>query len=295
MTRTPTRARASIDTVTGELLALTEQGITRLTADGAAVDLTPIFDWECAAIGSGAVAVAGGGPIEWTAADGAQARIALPDSRIHRLAVAGPLVAGTTDDGRLLIWRPPAGTAAWSDLGFEPDGIVIGSDRVCVWGWAEDEHAALAVFRADGAPVMPTQPWPRPDVGAALGLADGVIAIGGTDALTLVSAAGQVVGSVDLPGLERIAGSGVELAWVRAQNRLVVGTGHLVGLRPEIHVTAELPMPGDDPFPDLAVVPGVGVLLAEGAGTHRVVLHRLAGDAWADPVRYDLPRTAQRH
>jgi hypothetical protein len=294
MTRSPTRARASIDATTGEVLAWTEQGVTKLTADGAAIDRTPTFDWECAAIGSGAVAVGGTGAIEWTAADGAQATISLPDSRVYRLAVAGPFVAGATDDARLLIWRPADGIVTWSELGFEPDGIGIGHDRVGVWGWAEDGHAALAVFQTDATRVMPTGPWPRPDVGATLGMADGMIAIGGTDALTLVSASGQVAGSIDLPGLERIAGCGAELAWVRAHDRLVVGSGHLIGSRPEIQVTAEMPLPGDDPFPDLAVVPGAAVLLAEGAGPHRVVLHRLTGRVWANPVSYDLPRTAQR-
>jgi hypothetical protein len=44
MSRSPTRARASIDATTGEVLALTEQGVTKLTNDGAAIDRTPTFD-----------------------------------------------------------------------------------------------------------------------------------------------------------------------------------------------------------------------------------------------------------
>jgi len=49
-----------------------------------------------------------------------------------------------------------------------------------------------------------------------------------------------------------------------------------------VDLVAERPIPGSDPFPELAVSGGA-LILAEGVDAHRLRLHRLTSQGWLDP------------
>ena len=67
---------------------------------------------------------------------------------------------------------------------------------------------------------------------------------------------------------------------------MFVGEARLSG--GEVHDVVELPAPGRDPLPHLAVGPG-GVVLVEGTGPDQLAVHRLVDAGWTEPIRYDLP------
>ena len=290
MTITPTRARGLVDASTGDLVVITQQRITWARRGAATVNITPGFDWTCVAVGGGAVAVAGADAVTWTGPDGSTHHTAAPGSGVSRLAVAGRRVACATRDGLLTAWESLEADPETADLAVEPDEVAMDGRRsLAVSGW-RNEQATLAVFewRPEALrPVIPAGGWPAPVTGVVLGLAGGVLGIGGTDALTLVSADGDVLGMVDLPGLERVAGSAHGLGWVRSSatdGGVLVGWGTVTGSgrTRSVDLVAERPMPGADPFPELAVSGGA-LVVAEGVDAHRVLLHRLTSQGWLDP------------
>ncbi|HYN72185.1 MAG TPA: hypothetical protein VES60_06745 [Nakamurella sp.] len=294
MTITPSRARGLFDASTGDLVVITQQRISWRRRGPATMDITPGFDWTCVAAGGGAVAVAGADSIEWTGPDGSCIHSAAPASGVCRLAVAGRLVAGVTREGLLTVWESLDADPVTMDIAdavVEPEEVAVDGRRLLVtaWGW-QDEHATLAAFdwRPEGLrPVIPAGRWPAPATGVVLGLADGVLGIGGTDALTLVSTGGDVLGTADLPGLERVAGSAEGVGWVRSAatgGGILVGWGTVTGSGDTrvVDLVAEQSMPGGDPFPEFTVSDGA-LVLAEGVDAHRLVLHRLTGQGWLDP------------
>ena len=291
MTITPTRARGLLDASTGDLAVVTQQRITLVRRGAVPVDVTPGFDWTCVAVGGGAVAVAGAESVAWTGPDGSTHHTAAPGSGVCRLAVAGRRVAGVTREGLLIVWDALDAEPVTADLAAEPEEVAIDGDRslVTVSGW-RDEQATLAVFQWRPSalrPVIPAAGWPVPATGVVLGLAGGVLGIGGTDALTLVSTGGDVLGVVDLPGLERLAGSAEGVGWVRSPATdagVLAGWGSVTGSgrTQAVDLVAERPIPGSDPFPELAVSGGA-LILAEGVDAHRLRLHRLTSQGWLDP------------
>lgn len=293
MTITPTRARGLVDASTGDLVVITQQRITRRRRGSAMVDITPGFDWTCVAVGGGAVAVAGADAVTWTGPDGSTHHIATPGSGVYRLAVAERRVAGVTRDGLLIAWESLEAdpeTADLAELAVEPDEVAMDGRRsLAVSGW-RDEQATLAVFEWRPAalqPVVPAGGWPAPVTGVVVGLAGGVLGIGGTDALTLVSAGGDVLGMVDLPGLERVVGSADGVGWVRSSatdGGVLVGWGTVTGSgrTRSVDLVAEWPMPGADPFLELAVSGGA-LVVAEGVDAHSLLVHRLTSQGWLDP------------
>jgi hypothetical protein len=258
------------------------------------MDITPGFDWTCVAVGGGAVAVAGADSVLWTGPDGSSQQGAAPGSGLCRLAVAGRLVAGATREGLVTVWESLEAdplSMDIADIAVEPEEVGIDGRRrlVTVWGW-QDQRATLAAFdwRPEVLlPVLPAGGWPAPVTGVVLGLAGRVLGIGGTDALTLVSTGGDVLGRVDLPGLERVVGSAEGVGWVRSSNAddvVLVGWGIVTGSgdRRAVDLVAEQPMPGSDPFPELAVSGGA-LVVAEGVDAHRLLVHRLTSRGWLDP------------
>jgi len=294
MTITPARARGLVDASTGDLVVITQQRIIWARRGATVVDVTPGFDWTCAAVGGGAVAVAGADSVLWTGRDGSSQQGAAPGSGLCRLAVAGRLVAGATREGLVTVWESLEAdplSMDIADIAVEPEEVGIDGRRrlVTVWGW-QDQRATLAAFdwRPEVLlPVLPAGGWPAPVTGVVLGLAGGVLGIGGTDALTLVSTGGDVLGRVDLPGLERVVGSAEGVGWVRSSNAddvVLVGWGIVTGSgdRRAVDLVAEQPMPGSDPFPELAVSGGA-LVVAEGVDAHRLLVHRLTSRGWLDP------------
>jgi hypothetical protein len=296
MTRTPSRAHGIIDPDTGNLLAITSRSVTWVLHDGTRLDATPDHSWEVAAAGGGGIALAGEGWLTWR---GSAEPVQVEATGAYRVAVAGQLVAAVTVDGELLVW-PDIGATADTLNGrvtFEPEGAAWdpGTRRLVVWGWLTDGAAEIAMFAisADGlVAVRPDIPWPAPAGGMAFPLRAGSLAVATTGMLTIVGPDGQPRGGYALPGVELLAGSGGTVAWIRvpdAEGRPVVGAAQLVG--DDIRPLVELPMPGKDPFPHLAVAPG-GTVLVVGTGTYQLTLHRLNADGWAEPTRYSLPRRA---
>jgi len=291
MTITPARARGLVDSSTGDLVVITQQRIIWARRGAATVDVTPGFDWTCAAVGGGAVAVAGADAVTWKGPDGSAHHRAVPGSGVSRLAVAGRRVAGVTHEGLLIVWESLEADSETADLAVEPDEVAmdVRGSLVAVSGW-RDEQATLAVFEWRPEvlrPVVPAGGWPAPVTGVVLGLAGGVLGIGGTDALTLVSTGGDVLGRVELPGLERVVGSAEGVGWVRssaADDVALVGWGIVTGSgdRRAVDLVAEQPMPGSDPFPELAVSGGA-LVVAEGVDAHRLLVHRLTSRGWLDP------------
>jgi hypothetical protein len=294
MTRTPPRAHGLIDPDTGNLLAMTLWQVTWVLGDGPRVDATPDHSWEVAAAGGGAIALAGEGWLTWR---GSAEPVQLEAVGVYRLAVAGQLVAAVTADGEVLVWpdaEVPAETLH-GRVNFEPEGASWdpGSRRLVVWGWLADGATELAMFAisADGLDaVRPDTPWPAPAGGIAFPLRAGSLGVATTDTLAVVGADGQPRSRRDLPGIERLAGFGSTIAWVRvadSDGRPVVGTAQLSG--DHIGPFMEFPMPDEDPFPHLAVVPG-GPVLVVGTGPDQLTRYRLNADGWAEPTRYNLPR-----
>jgi hypothetical protein len=300
MTITPARARGLVDSSTGDLVVITQQRVSWHRRGATVVDITPGFDWTSVAVGGGAVAVAGADSVVWTGPDGSSQQGAAPGSGQYRLAVAGRLVAGATREGLVNVWESLeadplsmdfADFADFADIAFEPEEVAIDGRRrlVTVWGW-QDQRATLAAFdwRPEVLlPVLPSGGWPAPASGVVLGLTGGVLGIGGTDALTLVSTGGDVLGRVELPGLERVVGSAEGVGWVRSSatdDVVLVGWGIVTGSgdRRAVDLVAEQPMPGSDPFPELAVSGGA-LVVAEGVDAHRLLVHRLTSRGWLDP------------
>jgi len=294
MTITPARARGLVDSSTGDLVVITQQRVSWHRRGATVVDITPGFDWTSVAVGGGAVAVAGADSVLWTGRDGSSQQGAAPGSGLCRLAVAGRLVAGATREGLVTVWESLEAdplSMDIADIAVEPEEVGIDGRRrlVTVWGW-QDQRATLAAFdwRPEVLlPVLPAGGWPAPVTGVVLGLAGGVLGIGGTDALTLVSTGGDVLGRVDLPGLERVVGSAEGVGWVRSSNAddvVLVGWGIVTGSgdRRAVDLVAEQPMPGSDPFPELAVSGGA-LVVAEGVDAHRLLVHRLTSRGWLDP------------
>ena len=294
MTITPARARGLVDSSTGDLVVITQQRVSWHRRGATVVDITPGFDWTSVAVGGGAVAVAGADSVLWTGPDGSSQQAAAPGSGLCRLAVAGRLVAGATREGLVTVWESLEAdplSMDIADIAVEPEEVGIDGRRrlVTVWGW-QDQRATLAAFdwRPEVLlPVLPAGGWPAPVTGVVLGLAGGVLGIGGTDALTLVSTGGDVLGRVDLPGLERVVGSAEGVGWVRSSNAddvVLVGWGIVTGSgdRRAVDLVAEQPMPGSDPFPELAVSGGA-LVVAEGVDAHRLLVHRLTSRGWLDP------------
>ena len=296
MTRTPSRAHGIIDPDTGNLLAMTSRSVTWVLHDGTRLDVTPGHSWEVAAAGGGGIALAGEGWLTWR---GSAEAVRVESGEVYRVAVAGQLVATATADGELLVWPDIEVTADTLNgrVAFEPEGAGWdpGTRRLVVWGWLADGAAEIAMFAisADGlVAVRPDTPWPVPAGGIAFPLRAGSLGVATTGTLTIVGPDGQPGDGYELPGVEVLAGSGSTVAWIRvpdADERPVVGAAQLVG--DDIRPFVELPMPGKDPFPHLAVTPGGPVLVA-GTGTHQLTLHRLNADGWAEPTRYSLPRRA---
>ena len=220
---------------------------------------------------------------------------------MYRVAVAGQLVAAVTADGEVLVWPDVEVTTEilHGRVAFEPEGATwdLGTRRLVVWGWLPDGIAEIAMFTisADGlVAVRPDTPWPAPVGGIAFPLRAGSLGVATTGMLTVVGPDGRARDTRELPGIERLAGSGDTVAWIRvadADERPVVGTAQLTG--GDIRRLVEFPMPGKDPFPHLAVAPG-GPVLVVGTGPHRLTLHRLNAAGWAEPTRYDLPRRATK-
>jgi hypothetical protein len=291
MTITPARARGLVDSSTGDLVVVTQQRVSWHRRGATMMDITPGFDWTCVAVGGGAVAVAGADSVLWTGPDGSSQQGAAPGSGLCRLAVAGRLVAGATREGLVTVWESLEADSETADLAVEPDEVAmdVRGSLVAVSGW-RDEQATLAVFEWRPEvlrPVVPAGGWPAPVTGVVLGLAGGVLGIGGTDALTLVSVGGDVVGRVELPGLEQVVGSAEGVGWVRssaADDVVLVGWGIVTGSgdRRAVDLVAEQPMPGSDPFPELAVSSGA-LVVAEGVDAHRLLVHRLTSRGWLDP------------
>jgi len=300
MTITPARARGLVDSSTGDLVVITQQRVSWHRRGATMMDITPGFDWTCVAVGGGAVAMAGADSVVWTGPDGSSQQGAAPGSGQYRLAVAGRLVVGATREGLVTVWESLeadplsmdfADFADFADIAFEPEEVAIDGRRrlVTVWGW-QDQRATLAAFdwRPEVLlPVLPSGGWPAPASGVVLGLTGGVLGIGGTDALTLVSTGGDVLGRVELPGLERVVGSAEGVGWVRSSatdDVVLVGWGIVTGLGDgrAVDLVAEQPMPGSDPFPELAVSGGA-LVVAEGVDAHRLLVHRLTSRGWLDP------------
>ena len=65
---------------------------------------------------------------------------------------------------------------------------------------------------------------------------------------------------------------------------VLVGWGIVTGSgdRRAVDLVAEQPMPGSDPFPELAVSGGA-LVVAEGVDAHRLLVHRLTSRGWLDP------------
>jgi len=300
MTGTPRRARGLIDADTGELLAVTQQGISWLRADGSRVDVTPDHLWDCVAAGGGAVAVAGPEAVQWHGPDGSVLTAAAPAEPTYRVAVAGRVVAGAGAAGRVTVWRSMDAEPLSVGLDVEPDGIAVdaGQSRVSVWGWNAGGTAAMTVLEYGDRSltvVEPSTPWPPPDSGVAVGLADGMIAVGGSDSVTVLSKGGERRGYTELPGLERVTGSRSGLAWIRSfgDDEIVVGVGRLLdhagGVA--VRIVAEFPVPDTttDPFPEFAATFDGELVLAAGVGPHALAVHRLSETGWATPRLVDLP------
>ncbi|MGS0685620.1 hypothetical protein ACVBEQ_10810 [Nakamurella sp. GG22] len=294
MTARPPRARGLIDGQTAEILAVTHQGVFRLHSDGSTSDVTPPFSWHCAAAGGGAVALAGPDRLEWRGTDGEVAAAAAPAAGVSHLAVLAQRVAAVSGSGRLTVWERLGAGERSVDLDLEPEGLAFDEDgsRVVAWGWDGAGDSALAVVELDrGGPrvVRPHTPWPPADTGAAP-LTGGVLAVGGVDRVVLLARNGQPLTEVELPGLERITGSGAAVGWFRNRggDDIVVGIGHVDSVRGALTVDAELPVTSADPFPEFAVVRD-SVVVTVGVGPRLLEIHRMTAAGWQPTVTVELP------
>jgi hypothetical protein len=292
VTRTPTRARGIVDPQTGSLLAMSATRVRWFRGAGYD-DITPEHEWGCAAAGAEAVLLAGEGWISWFRGD-EQVRAECP--YLSRVAVAGELAAGVTDDGTLTVWLDVASgaPAATVEVGFEPDGVAAdaGDRRVVVWGWLPDGTAAMKVFAASAGSCV-ALPAPRPPLspsgGVAYPLAAGGLAVASAYDVKLTHRDGAVWAALDLPGIERLAGSGDRLAYVRVarpHEGPVVGIARVVpgGLE---GVQEQVMPASDDPFPHLTASPdGARLVLGDGPGA--LLDYRLTEVGWSDPTRYDV-------
>ena len=289
-----------IDADTGDVLAVTQHGISWLRADGSRVDVTPGYLWDCVGAGGGAVAVAGPEAVQWHGSDGSVLTAVAPAETTYRVAVAGPVVAGASAAGRVTVWRSMDAEPLLIDLDVEPDGIAVDAaqSRMAVWGWDAGGTAAMTVLAYGDRSltvVEPSSPWPPPDSGVAVGLVDGMIAVGGSDSVMVLSKGGERRGRTDLPGLERVTGSLSGLAWIRSMgdDEIVVGVGRLLDHAGEVAVgvVAEFPVPDADidPFPEFAATFDGELVLTAGVGPHALAVHRLSETGWATPTLVDLP------
>jgi hypothetical protein len=264
--------------------------------DGSRLDVTPDHAWECADAGGGAIVIAGEGWLTWRGGRDA-VRVEAPE--VHRVAVAGGLVAGATASGHVLVWPDleDSPAAQRAQVRFEPDDLVCDAagGRLIVSGWLDDADAVMTVLDVRGdepVEVVPWTPWPAQATGVTRALADGMLGVATSDAVLLVSPDGRVGSAMPVAGIERIVGSGSELAWVRisgGRERPVIGTARIVG--GEIVPGVELPMPGGDRFPHLAFSPE-GFAVVVGTSPEALTVYRLTKDGWSEPIRHDLPRRA---
>jgi hypothetical protein len=289
-------ARGVVDPDTGAILALSGWSVIRLT-DGRLDELTPDHEWPVVAAGGGAVAMAGGGFLTWT--DGRNTRRLSADG-LHRVAVHGATVAGATEDGAITVWSELDGSnppePVRTSFAGAPDGVALapGLDRLAVWGWLESGHAELAVFTLHPPTLVRLRDrhWPEPAAGVAFPVAGQAIAIATTGQLVVLDPDGNALAEHPAPGVERVAGRGTTLAWMRSTRRRVaplVGVGQLTGRG--LRDVVEQPFPGADRFPELAVVGNAAVLVA-GVAADQLAVHRLGRDGWAPPRRHTLPPAA---
>ncbi len=294
MTALPPRARGLIDGQTAEMLAITHQGVFRVSADGSTSDVTPPFSWHCAAAGGGAVVLAGSDRLAWHGADGKVAAAAAPSAGVSHLAVLAERVAAVSGAGRLTVWERIGAVERSVDLDLEPDGLAFDEDgsRVVAWGWDGAGDPALAVVELDASGptvVRPPTPWPTADTGAAL-LTGGVLAVGGVDRVVLLSPSGEPLTEVTLPGLERITGCGAAMGWFRHRggDDIAVGCGHFDSALGTLSVDAESAITTADPFPEFAAV-RESVLVTAGVGPRLLEIHRMTAAGWQPTVTVELP------
>ncbi len=290
-------ARGIIDPDTGSLLELSDRSVGWSTPHGPRVDVTPDHAWECADAGGGAIVLGGEGLLTWRG-DGEP--VTVEAEEVHRVAVAGNLVSAATTDGRVMVWADMAAgrAAGHAQVQFEPDELSCDGvgRRVIVAGWLDDD-AAMTVYHVGGAEpveVVPSTPWPAPTAGITRALADGMLGVATSDAVELVAADGDVRSSVPVAGIERLVGSGRDLAWVRvssSEERAIIGTAQVVG--DAIVAGVELPMPGQDRFPGIAALPA-GVTVVVGTTTPGLLEYRSTGNGWSEPIRHDLRGRAKR-
>jgi len=295
MTNTPRAARGVVDADTGDVLVVTRNAITWVRAAGPAVNVTPEFVWTCVAAGGGSIAVAGPDSVEWHGPAGSVLTRSAPDEEIYRLAVSETNLAAVSRSGLLSSWRSLNAQALTVELNFAPDGIALDTDgsRIAGWGWDGLGSSTMTVLDLAGRPLVagtPAAGWPAADSGVAMGLAEGMIAVGGTDSLLVFSSDGRQRASLELAGLERLTGSAEGLGWIRSlgENEIVAGIGRLrnTGRQLTIDVITELPVPhlDTDPFPEFALADGGDLLLTAGLGPRRLAVCRMAESGWSESI-----------
>ena len=291
MTRAPEPAWGLLDPGTDDLLGLTATSVTWVRAGGARVDVTPEHEWRCAAVGGGALALAGEGWLTWRG-DGEPLRVECGPA--YRVAVRGATVAVVSDDGEVTVWPQVSDSTepARGRVAFAPDGLALDGERgrLAVFGSSQTDEARLALFDIGDsslAPITPQPAWPDCPHGVAFPLAGGAIGLGTDRGVVVAGIDGGVTASLDLQGLERLAGSGDLLVWVRSGAAVgpSVGVGHVAGST--VTVSSEHPLPGDDPFPELGVT-SEGVVVIAGEGPSRLATYRTSPEGWAGPTYVDL-------
>jgi len=293
MTNTPRAARGVVDAATGDILAVTRNSICWVGAAGPAVDVTPDFVWTCVAAGGGSIAFAGPDAVEWHGPEGARLTRTAPVEEPYRLAVCKTGVATVSRSGLLSTWRSLDAAARTVVLDFEPDGLALdtGGSRIVGWGWDELGNSAMTVLDLADRQLVASTPasgWPAADSGVAVGLTEGMIAVGGTDLLVVFSSDGQQRASLPLSGLERVTGGADGLGWIRSvgDSQIVAGIGRLrdAGGQLTVDVTTELPVPhlDADPFPEFALVAGGDLLLTAGLGPRSLAICRMAENGWSE-------------